>query len=246
MLEPRAIAATAAIALYVLTVAVQVVPGSPWYAVGRGDNVERAYFGQRWNLFVRPPSANLATYVVVRYRDRDGTHVTKPADLSSAVRDASRRTRWAPPRLARVVTKLNVALERQAYDDARLAGAEHIDPSSPPGSFVARVTARRERTVEVYRRLLSSVAAGIVPAGATVVDVRGLVVRTTVNRFDRRDEPPVRAIPAIGDPDAPARLVSADVLRHVRSGGRPLAALVFDSGWLAHERDVEPFRVAPR
>lgn len=243
--NPRATAALAAIALYVTATVVQLVPGSPWNAVAGDDHIGRSFFGQRWNLFARPPNANLSTHVIVRYRDRTGVHVTPALDLSGAARRASRAAPLAPPRLARVVTKLNVALEAAAYEDGRAALDAGVRRGRPhPVSLAQRIAARRAPTLEIYRRLLSSVAVRAVPDGATVLEVRGVLVRTGVADLEEPPGPAPRV--SVDDPGAPVAVVSPDVLRELSGDGARRVSFVFDSGWLRYERDVTTFEVTLR
>ena len=244
----RGVAALSLISVFVLIVLVQLIPGSPWDALNGTDNIGRSAIGQRWNLFAPdPPSANLATFLVVRYRDASGIRISEPADLSSAARRASRSSPWAPPKLVRVVTKLNVAFEAHAYADARSARAGRVDTSRElPDTFVREVERRRARSVAVDRRLLSAAAPRVVPATAEVLGVRGLVVRTAVNPFSHRHVAPVVARPKLIDPEALPALLSRDVLMDVSGQQKAPSALIFDSGWLPYERDVESLAVPIR
>ncbi len=233
------------ICVFVLIVVAQLVPESPWNALDGSDNIGRSALGQRWNLFApSPPSANLATFVVVRYRDASGVRTSQPDDLSTAVRRVSVSSRWTPPKLVRVVTKLNVAFERQVYADARAAVDSQVDTTRAlPPTLVRQIERRRAQSLAAYRRLLSASARGIVPAQAQIVSVRGLVVRTPVNPFDARDHEPVRSMPRLLDPDAPPALISPDVLADVRGQPTKPAVLILDSGWMPYERHVEPLEV---
>ncbi|MEX2394363.1 MAG: DUF5819 family protein [Actinomycetota bacterium] len=187
----RAALGAVSVAAFVASVVAQLLPGSPWNALAGTDDVVRSPFAQRWNLFApNPPAANLSTHVEAGYRDDDDTrHVTPPFDLSRAVREEQVGSRLAPPRLARVVSKFNASLSSDR-------------PPLPP---------------DAYRRLLCSVAAQLVPSGAEIERVRGVVIRTWTQPFTERHE-----VPQIRRETA------------------------YDTGWLLFESGVEPFDVVTR
>src|SRR4029079_13626265 len=123
--------------------------------------------------------------------------------------------------LVRVVTKLAQGFERSAYRQAR-----GIDKRTPPDD------------VERFRRVLSA----LIDEDAHVVSVRGIVIRTAVRSFERRDEKPTRAALRISDPDAPPARVSHDRLDATHGRGGPVA-LIFDSGWMRYDPHVAKVRL---
>ena len=225
----RAYVGLAIVIAYAVLVAVQAMPS--W--LGDPDPVTRGPFAQRWNLFAPdPPSANMNTFVIARYRTASTLRITDPVDVSSAVRANSRSQRLAPPKLVRVVTKLNVALEAHAYSQARAVVAGDDVPRRP------------DKQLAAYRRLLSSAARSVVPAGAEIVSVRGVLVRTPVSPFERRDAEAAQARVRIADPDVAPPPISPDVIRDVRDDLPPRSMLIFDSGWMPFSSDVEDMKVA--
>jgi hypothetical protein len=205
------------------------------------------FFSQRWNLFAPvPPSANAATFMLVRYRMRGVVETSRLVDLSSAVRRVAVSSRWLPPRMVAPLTSFNVAFEKQAYSDAKEAIRRGLDLSAPvPPWFAGDIARHRVRDIAAYGRLLSSAAPAAVPAGATIIAVRGLVVRTDVRSFAERHRPPVEARPQLVDPDAPPRLLQPGVVADIAKHGSSVV-LEFDSGWLRFDADATPLGIALR
>jgi hypothetical protein len=148
------LAGTTIVAIFAAIVVLQNLPS--W--TGEPESVVRTPLEQRWNLFAPdPPSANLHTFLLVR--SVDGS-VSAPIALSAAVRENARSQRLFAPKLVRVVTKLNVALE------------EHVDHPSP-------------KLLEEYRRMLSGAALGL--PGPRIASVRGVLERTPVGDSESRE-----------------------------------------------------------
>ena len=232
----RAAVVWAVIAVYAFAVGVHVMPNTAIRrAFARPANaVAVPLFAQRWNLFApAPPTANLSTLMLVRYTLHGVVHTSQLVDLSAKVRRASTWRPWAPPRLVRVVSKYNVAFEEQAWADEREAFRHNIRLNAKlPAWFAGEVARRRARNLTEYGRVLSAAAPAGAPAGAAIMSVRGLVVRTPLVPFAQRHSKPQTATIALADPDAPARLVQPGVV-----GGRG-TMVVFDSGWLSYDKGV--------
>lgn len=236
----RPLAGLSLIVTYALFVLALVVPTF----IQRNDPVVRSPFAQRWNLFApNPPSANLYTFLIVRYWDGSGTRTTEPADLSTAVRENSREQWWASPKLVRVVTRINVAFERYAYNAARTLIARGAAPGSLPHGLVRTIERQRSQQLDAYRRLLSAAAPLTVPEDARIVAVRGILLRSPVISFEGRGRRHVTPNPIIRDADEPVALVSQDVVYDVRSRRAPRPMLIFDSGWMPFAADVERMRL---
>jgi hypothetical protein len=232
----RATVVWAVIGVYAFAVGVHVMPNS---AIRRAlvrpaDAIAVPLLAQRWNLFAPvPATANLSTYMLVHYKQDGVLHTSRLIDLSTLVRHAATSRRWAPTRLTRVLTKYNVAFEAQARADEREAVERHIDLRvNPPAWFADEVARRRARYLIEYGRVLSAAAPAGVPAGAAIVSVRGLVIRTPVVPFSRRHEKQAAPKIALADPDAPARLLQPNVINGAGT------MVVFDSGWMGYDAHV--------
>lgn len=152
------------VAIVAAFIAATIAMNAPSWLNDPGS-IERHPLEQRWNLFAPdPPSANLTTLLLVRSRNGRGPDEVRSIDLSAAVRDNSRSQRLHAPKLVRVVTKLNVALEDVVEDGEAVRDHPEL--------------------LESYRRMLS--AAAVDAAGSRVVSVRGLVVRGAVRPFHHR------------------------------------------------------------
>jgi hypothetical protein len=226
----RATVVWTVIAVYAFAIGVHVMPDSTLRRdlVHPADAIALPLFAQRWNLFApAPPTANLATYMLVRYEQGGVLRTSRLIDLSSEVRNATTSRRWAPPRIVRVVTKYNVAFEQHMKDDVREAVRRHVEVNAPLPTWLAgEIARRRARDLAEYGRVLSAAAPAGAPAGAAIVSVRGLVISTPLTSFAQRDQKHGEPAVALADPNAPAPLLE-----------RP-GPVVFDSGWLHYDAGV--------
>lgn len=230
---------------YFVAVFGSVIPTSPLRDALRpmSRRIIVPFFIQRWTLFApSPPSANLYTFVAVRYSVARRTKTIGPFDVSTAVRERSRSQPWAPPRPAHALTKINVELERWMSAAVRDALAAGIDTARPPDAFRRNVTARGRQTLAAYRRFLSAAAREVVPSGAELESVRGILVRTPLVPFDgRTPERSVLIPPELAKRQA---FLSPDLVRRIAAGTRSRPVLLFDSDWMPAVKDIAPLGVA--
>jgi hypothetical protein len=182
------------LALFVCSVVIEVAPDS--VAATQARLVTRPFmhpwFAQKWTLFAPDiPRANFTTYLQVRYTaTREGAPRTGPLlDVSDTLNASVKQARWAPHRVRRIVTVLEIQAANYAQYRATLDSAQARHPDKPlPAALTRDITGREKALEKGYRRWLSSLAVGTVPPGARVTEVRVVVSTSGVPRLGRGND----------------------------------------------------------